>query len=377
VRILRDDYALRLNEMTHAYEIDGKELDLDHFIAQFRWYCHEHLAIETKQGNRRLQFSADTVLSAVTVVGHERKYHPVREYLTALPPGESGTIERFASDVLHMGEEDHLGRQLLRMWAIGAVRRVFEPGCKLDTILVLEGIKGLRKSSFFGAMAVRREWFGDSRMDIENVKSLEAMHAKWIYEWQELGPFRQYPLPTVQAFLSSSVDNYVRPYGRGAVSRPRSGIIVGSTNNPQFIPEEERRVHPHKVTTVIDVDLAIRDRDLFWAEARDRCLAGEPHSFAVDAPLGVDLRASQAAFVSEHPWAQDVTTWLATRPLEITTRAALKAAGFGDQKPPTRRDDNDMADLLRAQGLCRDAHPSTLQGGGRSRLWRTTSTKNQ
>jgi predicted P-loop ATPase len=366
VQLLRTR-PIRLNEMTMAFELAGKELDLDAFVAQFRYECHENLRIG--KDNRRLQYSADTVQSAITVVGHERKYHPVREYLTALPPGEPGTIERFASDVLHLGEEDHLARLFLRMWAIGAVRRVFEPGCKYDDVIVFEGPKGLRKSTFFKTMAVRPEWFGESAMDIESPKGWEYMHSKWICEWQELGPFRQKPLPTVQAFLSTAIDSYVRPYGHGSVSRPRTCVVVGTTNNAQFLPEAERRVHAIKIHSMIDTDLAAIERDAFWAEARDLHLAGEPCSISVDGELGKEMTANQNEFTSEHPWFQDVTTWLATKPPEITTRNALMAAGFGAQKPPGRADDNSMAELLKHLGLCRDAHPTTLSGGGRARLW--------
>jgi predicted P-loop ATPase len=366
---------LRLNEMTMAYELAGQEVNLDAFVAKFRYNCHENLTVGRPP--KRLQYSADTVQSAITVVGYERKYHPVREYLTALPPGESGTIEHFASDVLHMGEDDQLGRTLLRMWAIACVRRVFNPGEKFDCVLVFEGEKGLGKSTFFKTMAIKPEWFGEAQMDIESPKGWEAMHATWIYEWQELGPFRQKPLTTVQAFLSTAVDRYVRPYGRGAVARPRSGIIVGTTNNAQFLPEAERRVWATKILSLIDNPRAEMERDAFWAEARDLCVAKEPHSFSVMGDLGASLNASQETFTAEHPWSQDVTTWLAKDPTEVTTREALRAAGFGAQKPPTRRDEMDMAELLKALGYRRNAQPTKLALGGRARLWCTTSTTNQ
>jgi predicted P-loop ATPase len=366
---------LRFNEMSAGYELGARVLELDHFIAEFQLRCEDRVSIGHGDRAGPVKFPIEAIAGGMMVVAKENSYHPVREYLNGLEP-VPGAIERYASDVLHLSEQDELSRTLFRMWAVAAVRRVMVPGIVFDNVLVFEGPKGYAKSGFFRALA-SDAWYSGSAMDIDNTKALEALHTAWIFEWQELMPVRRKPLETVQAFLSTPVDTYVRPYGRGSVRRPRTGVVVGTSNNAQFLPQFERRFHPVRIVVPIDWRAAIRDRDEFWGEATALHLAGEACSFDSTGTLGVQLTNSQDGFVAEHPWSQDVTKWLATNPTEITTRNALSAAGFGPQKPPTRADEMGMSELLNGLRLCRDSHPSTLHDGSRARLWRTTSTTNQ
>lgn len=42
---------------------------------------------------------------------------------------------------------------------LGALKRVYEPGCKFEEMLCLVGAQGSGKSTFFRFLALKDEWF--------------------------------------------------------------------------------------------------------------------------------------------------------------------------------------------------------------------------
>jgi len=84
-------------------------------------------------------------------------YNPVKEYLNracdkAIPVNINNLSERY------FGTSNPLYDIFLKKTLIAAVARVFTPGCKVDTTLVLQGEQGIGKSTFFqilGGGAIR------------------------------------------------------------------------------------------------------------------------------------------------------------------------------------------------------------------------------
>ena len=42
---------------------------------------------------------------------------------------------------------------------VGIVKRVFNPGCKFDELMILTGIQGVGKTSFIEKLALFPEWY--------------------------------------------------------------------------------------------------------------------------------------------------------------------------------------------------------------------------
>ena len=73
-------------------------------------------------------------------------YHPLKDYLNNLEWDGKERIKTWLHD--YAGVEDNpYSRAVGEKTLLGAVSRVFEPGCKFDTILVLEGEQEARKST--------------------------------------------------------------------------------------------------------------------------------------------------------------------------------------------------------------------------------------
>jgi hypothetical protein len=195
--------------------------------------------------------SKDNTGEAVRQVAAERSFHPVQGYLSSLHWDGVTRIHR-----------------LIRCWFVSAVARALRPGCKVDTAFVLVGRQGFLKSTFFSVLG--GEWFSDTAMDISNKDSLLQLAFAWIYEWPELENITSKKQASeVKAFTTSKADTFRPPFGRGVIQHPRSTVIVGTTNEDEFLvdPTGSRRFWIVRVTKRINTTLLAEWRDQLWAEA--------------------------------------------------------------------------------------------------------------
>jgi len=76
-------------------------------------------------------------------------------------------------------------------------------------------------------------------------------------------------MATNRYLAESTSDNFRPPYGSATTINPRSTIIVGSTNEEQFLNDGtgSRRFHVLLITKKIDIATLKQWRDQLWAEA--------------------------------------------------------------------------------------------------------------
>jgi len=234
-----------------------------------------------------------TVMDAVMERAYAAPYHPVREYLEALRwdgterlPGLLaacwGAADTPAVQAVRREDPDAHQRLLAyialagQKWLIGAVARIFEPGCKLDTMLVLEGGQGDFKSTSIRAL-FGDAWFSDSKMTIGDKDALAQMQGKWAYEMAEMDAHRKADDTAFKMFITTQVDRVRWHYGKRAEDVPRQCIFVGTTNMSQYGKDETgmRRIWPVEVGRV-DLKRIAAERDQLWAEAVVRYREGVP-----------------------------------------------------------------------------------------------------
>ena len=90
--------------------------------------------------------SEKKIESAIRIVANENRYHPIRDYLNGLK--WDGT-ERIAHVLHHFlgAAEDEYTCEAMKIFLLGAIKRVFQPGCKFETMLCLVGGQGAGKST--------------------------------------------------------------------------------------------------------------------------------------------------------------------------------------------------------------------------------------
>lgn len=235
----------------------------------FRVYMECVYGIE---GRQKLQDAIDNVFTT-------NAYHPVKNYLNSVKWDGIPRVESLLIDYLGAEDNDYV-RAVTRKTLVAAVARIFDPGCKFDSMLTLVGPQGIGKSMIFNVLG--GEWFSDTLVDITGKGAYEALDGVWIMEMSELSALKKQERESIKSYVSKQVDTYRKAYERNTTVNPRQCIFIGTTNDKEFLndPTGGRRfwvvdTNPDKRTKTVWNDLTPKTRDLIWAEAVELYMLGE------------------------------------------------------------------------------------------------------
>lgn len=180
---------------------------------------------------------------ALLRVCHDTPRDPVREYLRGLKWDGVRRLDEWVHHTIFAGakaagcpcKEPALYSVYGRKWVISLVARAMEPGCKVDTMMVLAGRQAFRKSTIFNTWA--GEWFVDTELDHKSKDKYLVLNRAWIYEDAELASGSRAQEESRKSFLSSRVDYYRSPYGKVADAHPRHFVVTGTTNEDSFLKD--------------------------------------------------------------------------------------------------------------------------------------------
>ncbi|WP_320951674.1 virulence-associated E family protein [Hungatella effluvii] len=226
-------------------------------------------------------YSPSKTKDALLAVASERAYHPVKEYLENLPEWDGvKRVDTLLADYLG-AEDSEYTRAVIRKTMAAAVARIYKPGTKFDSVLILNGPQGIGKSTLFAKLA--GAWFSDSLTltDMRDKSGPEKLQGYWILELGELAGMKKTDVETVKSFLSRVDDKYRASYGLNVESHPRQCVIVGSTNTESGFLRDitgNRRFWPVRVNgQSAKKPWQISEEDVLqiWAEAKQIYISGE------------------------------------------------------------------------------------------------------
>ncbi len=227
-------------------------------------------------------FSARNYDIAVTKVADDRSYHPIREFLSSLPEWDRvPRVDTILVDFLGASDNAYV-RAVTRKTLCGAIARVMDPGCKFDTMLVLNGPQGTGKSTLISKLC--GEWFNDSLLlnDTKDKTAAEKLQGYWILEIGELAGLKKTEIETLRGFLSRQNDIYRASFGRRATPHPRQCVFIGTTNAENGYLRDtagNRRFWPVKTpgdAARASWEMTEEEIRQIWAEALVRYKEGEP-----------------------------------------------------------------------------------------------------
>ncbi len=245
------------------------------------------------------------------------KFHPVRDWLDQLAWDNEARLDTWLYHVFGV-ELTAYTAAVARKTLIAAVRRVHEPGCKFDHVLILHGPQDLGKSMAIELLA-GAEFFSDSLpLDFGNKDALLGLSGHWMIELGEIEHLMRNSSGLAKSFLSRHTDRFRPPYGKVEIAQKRQCILIATTNERHFLRDDtgNRRFWPVLCEKPANLDWLRDNRDFLFAEAMaaeadevreqlwiDHRLMTEAHSGAADA---------QTARLEAHddPWMQPALDYL-------------------------------------------------------------------
>ena len=253
-----------------------------------------------------LRVKASSVIEAVSVVAHDHAFHPVHNYLNDLEWDRAPRLDTWLTDIMGVDATDYSSK-VGKRWMVSAVGRVMQPGCKADSVMILEGAQGAGKSTAMSVLG--GAWFMDTPFALGDKDGFQAIRGKWIIELGELDSFNKAESTKAKQFFSASTDTYRESYGRRTMDVPRQCVFVGTTNQDEYLKDAtgNRRYWPVACTKV-DLDKLREVRDQLWAEAMFCYESGDIWWVNRDeAPLFAE--AQESRFVVDE-WEGPILKWL-------------------------------------------------------------------
>jgi putative DNA primase/helicase len=258
------------------------------------------------------KFARGTVEDAMLAEAAQRQFHPILAWLDTLRWDGKPRLDLWLINTFDAANTDY-HRAVGAKFLIAAVRRLRQPGCKFDHMMVLEGAQGIGKSTVLRDL-FGEEWFSDAiPPDLSSRDAAMALLGVWCLEFSEIEHLIRAEVETIKAFLSRSVDRYRPPYGKAYIERPRQGILVGTTNSDDYLRDStgNRRIWPVRCK-VASPAWVRANREQLWAEAAAREAARE--SIWLD-DEGVQNSAIdiQTDRLTEDVWTDRIVGWLGGR----------------------------------------------------------------
>jgi predicted P-loop ATPase len=273
------------------------------------------------QDNNFYKVSRGRVDAAIGEVADANSFSAAREELLALPAwDQTARLDRFWIDVCGVADaEDGMDDQEVfqrcrylaataRCFFISIVARIMEPGCKVDTMPVLEGPQGALKSSLLKVVALRKEWLSDSMThDVASKDAKAHLAGKLIVEMAEMQQMKASGVEAMKKFLTVESDKFRPSYGRREIVQPRQCVFVGTTNSSDYFRDAtgNRRFWPIPCGN-IDLRLAERIMPQLYAEALVAYRAKEAWWLPKDVEILAEIEQDKR--LTEDPWADGVAT---------------------------------------------------------------------
>jgi predicted P-loop ATPase len=241
-------------------------------------------------------------LAAIKEVASENAYDPVLDMLDDCQGKWDGKNRLDTWVIDYLGCEDTpLNRAIGRKVLVAACRRARVPGCKFDTITVLEGVEGTNKSTAIRVLAGDENFSDQSIIGASDKEVQEQLDGIWMHENADLAGMKRAEIEQVKAFASRQVDRARPAYGRVREDRPRRSVEWGTTNNDEYLLSQtgNRRFWPLK-TGKIDLDALVRDREQLLGEAASYEASGE--SITLDPSLWGSAQQAQEQRRVADPW---------------------------------------------------------------------------
>lgn len=323
--------------------------------------------------SKGLAMKASAIHAACIAAAQRNSFNPAADWLCDLKWDGKERLSGWLAYYLGATSENPATQEYIdtvgRKWLIGAVARILRSGCKMDTMLILEGEQGIGKSQAARILGTfgDRSYFTDEISDIGSKDAAMQLQGVAIVEIAELNAFGRADINALKAWLTRTIDRYRPPYGRMVIEAPRQSTLIGSMNpdGSGYFQDATgaRRFWPVLVTSCDHAALKA-DQPQLWAEAVSAFHAGESW-WLDDGDLLATAKKEQAARYADDPWGEAIDRYT-TSASEVRVETLM---GDGCLDIPVER--------RNAQTIKRVAKHLKTRGWVRIRKWDAASRSNK
>jgi predicted P-loop ATPase len=355
---------LQFNDLTKQIEFCSERIPPDRVelgyveLQQLRRYC-----------------TKTTWTDSLLMVSYKNRFDPISDYLTNIEYADDiEPVDLNSLATTYLGTDNALYDRMLKVAVLGAVKRRLDPGCQFDSVVVLHGKQGIKKSTFWKTLA-SPPYFCDTAPEDSKDFTMN-IHNCWIFELGELDHITgQKDAGRLKSVITSAIDTIRLPYAKNIETKPRSSIFVGSSNRDDFLKDQtgNRRFLIIPCTQdpakgeFIDIKKLSKDRDKIWKAGINAYRMGEkPY---LEWEMQLESEEQNKSFRDEHPWGEVIQRWLATnKKNEVTTEELMNYALEISVDRQTMVYKKIVAEQLREQGWIQSKNPKQ-HGCTRKRTW--------
>lgn len=255
---------LRKNIITQEISIEGEldgEIDPSEKLNQF--YIDIYDAIK-EQGLYRCSRQLVSDYLGRLINGSDIRYNPVTDMLDKvdLDKNKDYLIELFS--IMGIENSDTLSKILIHKWLLQCIalsRNTLQNAVGADGMLVLQGGQGVGKTSLIRKLGVDSKLckLNCSLSEFDKDTKINAL-TTWIVEFGEFEKtVKGTSAETLKVLVTTEIDYYRVPYGKGTGAYPRLASLVGTCNHERFLSDDtgSRR---YWVIPIDRIDLARLDR---------------------------------------------------------------------------------------------------------------------
>lgn len=333
-----------------------------------------HLTIHLEQ--RGIKQNIGTVGRLLDAVIKSRPLNPAVEYFTRLKWDGKKRLDTWLIDYCGASADDErYVRAVGRKWLCGAVKRVLEPGCKFDYMLIFEGPQGLKKSTMLEELATicGQRYFDDTikATDLGLEKTVPKLQGRLIIEIGELSGIDKADVNEFKNQITIKIDRLTLKYHNEASEFPRKFVLAG-TFNPRGAgylddPTGGRRFWPVLCSAMVDGKLDIEGlkkvKEQLWAEAKAAIDAGE--ELYLQPEIEALALGAQKDRSSEHPWESDIEG-MCLGMKSISMKDIWSGLKIDDRTKRSKKAYSDISDIMVKLGY---ENKQVRNGSERERLW--------
>lgn len=310
-RILQSMSGNGRGDLVWYDEFHRKYLTLDGNNEPREWSDSDDLKLtgilQSQYGLARI--SVDTVNQGMQLYANEVCKNEVKDWLESLKWDGKRRLEEFFCDCLGADLSEYTITASKNFW-ISIVARAYDPGCKVDNMVILEGDQGRYKST--ALRAIGGKWFCEANERVDSKDFYLVLQGKLLVEISELDAFSKAESSSIKRAITCQVDRFRVPYGRATQDFPRQCIFVGTTNEHTYLSDSTggRRFWPVRTGVIapINIDWIKEQREQLFAEAVHRYKANE---------TWYEMPHEETSMVQEErrtfdSWEDIIATWLET-----------------------------------------------------------------